>query len=61
MPSEIAMTRTGNIVAAEFVWPGDNHREKQDDPPRPAGVYITIRLDDDAAVVAGGKVTVEWK
>ncbi len=55
------MTQPGEVVAAEFVSDGDPYRDDKDDTPRPAGVYITIRLDNNTAVAVGGTVSVEWK
>ncbi len=51
---------TATVVAAEFVSDGDKYRDNQDDPPRPAGTYLTIRLDDDDAAVVAGKVSITY-
>lgn len=50
----------GTAVAAEFVPNGDPHRDDKDDEPRPAGVYLTILLDDQTTTVVGGRVVVEF-
>jgi hypothetical protein len=47
-------------IAAEFVPDGDPYRSDMDDPPRPAGTYLTVRLDDDKMGVVGGRVIVEF-
>lgn len=48
------------VVAAEFVTDGDPHRDDMDDPPREAGTYVTVLLDDDGAAIVGGKVQITY-
>lgn len=51
---------TATVVAAEFVPDGDPWRDDETDEPRPAGTYMTIRLDDKDAAIVGGAVVVEY-
>lgn len=51
---------TGKAVAVEFVTDGDPHRDDPDDEPRPAGTYLTIRLDDPSVSVGAGRVAVDF-
>ncbi|KUG58949.1 hypothetical protein [Nesterenkonia jeotgali] len=59
----------GRIVSAHFS-DGEDHRtddciindcgcECHEDPPQPAGTYVTVRLDDPGAAIVGGYVNVE--
>ena len=59
---------TGRIVGGEFAR-GDGGRTDDcttcscycHDDPRPAGTYLTIRLDDDAASIRPAHVTIQEK
>ena len=59
---------TGRIVGGEFAR-GDNSRNDDcatcscdcHDNPRPAGTYVTIRLDDDTASIRPAHVTIQEK
>ena len=54
------MKLTATVVSAEFIPDGDPYRDDQDDAPRPAGTYVTVRLDDADAAIVGGRVSVEY-
>jgi hypothetical protein len=51
---------TATVVAAEFIPAGDPYRTDKDDPPREAGTYVTVRLDDSDTAVVGGKVSLTY-
>lgn len=51
---------TATVVAAEFVPVGDPYRDDESDPPRPAGTYVTVRLDDADTAIVGGKVSISY-
>lgn len=48
------------VVAAEFVPDGDPYRPDEDEDPRPAGTYVTVRLDNDDAAVVGGRALLKF-
>jgi hypothetical protein len=51
---------TAVVVAAEFIPEGDPYRDDKEEPPRAAGTYVTLRLDDMDAAVVGGRVRIEY-
>lgn len=53
-------TLTATVVAAEFIPDGDPFRDDKTDDPRPAGTYVTVRLDDGAVAIVGGKIVIEY-
>lgn len=54
------MKLTATVVSAEFIPDGDPYRDDLDDVPRPAGTYLTVRLDNEGAAIVSGKVEIEY-